>query len=298
VEWYRPGETLYGQFVVSNAFGAAAPADATPIGSAYRNNVVDPAVPVAIAAIPGAGGAYGFSATIPGAYAGGDVLSILGLATIAGTPGRAELFRTRLLPPSGLPADVQAWRSGTPNVLQGGNVPTPAAAGTVTVGGYVAGQDPATLVLDVAKAAHNLPNTIGEAINTGGTGSGGGGAGTASNYYTTVGLDFDVDGEPDGEALTLFVGNRRTLLVRLRDANGDPVAYGQGTVSARLTSGTVPLGGDVSASAPYGRTAPYAQFDLTSIQTATAGLRSLTVTQTDGGTEQTFGPRPVTVKNR
>jgi hypothetical protein len=39
----------------------------------------------------------------------------------------------------------------------------------VTVGGYAAGQDPATLVLDVAAASHNNANSVGHAINAAGT---------------------------------------------------------------------------------------------------------------------------------
>lgn len=39
-------------------------------------------------------------------------------------------------------------------------------SGNVTVGGYAAGQDPATLVLDVAAASHNTAGTIGAKINS------------------------------------------------------------------------------------------------------------------------------------
>jgi hypothetical protein len=42
------------------------------------------------------------------------------------------------------------------------------AAGAVTLGGYAAGQDPATLVLDTAAAGHNTAGTIGAKINAAG----------------------------------------------------------------------------------------------------------------------------------
>lgn len=43
------------------------------------------------------------------------------------------------------------------------------AGGNVTVGGYAAGQDPATLVLDVAAAGHNTAGTIGAKVNAAGS---------------------------------------------------------------------------------------------------------------------------------
>jgi len=42
------------------------------------------------------------------------------------------------------------------------------SSGNVTVGGYAAGQDPATLVLDVAAASHNTAGSIGQKINAAG----------------------------------------------------------------------------------------------------------------------------------
>jgi hypothetical protein len=44
----------------------------------------------------------------------------------------------------------------------------PGGGGNVTVGGYAAGQDPATLVLDVVASLHNGANTIGAKINSAG----------------------------------------------------------------------------------------------------------------------------------
>jgi hypothetical protein len=52
---------------------------------------------------------------------------------------------------------------------------TPIQAGNVTVGGYAGGQDPATLVLDVAANIHNTAGPIGSAINASASGSGPGG---------------------------------------------------------------------------------------------------------------------------
>lgn len=45
------------------------------------------------------------------------------------------------------------------------------AGGNVTVGGYAAGQDPATLVLDVSAAAHDVAGSIGDKINAAGAAS-------------------------------------------------------------------------------------------------------------------------------
>ncbi len=45
---------------------------------------------------------------------------------------------------------------------------TATIGGNVTVGAYAAGQDPATLVLDVLASAHNIANTIGAKINAAG----------------------------------------------------------------------------------------------------------------------------------
>lgn len=44
----------------------------------------------------------------------------------------------------------------------------PGGGGSVTVGGYAAGQDPATLVLDAPASSHDLANTVGAKINSAG----------------------------------------------------------------------------------------------------------------------------------
>jgi hypothetical protein len=112
--------------------------------------------------------------------------------------------------------------------------------------------------------------------------------------------DFEIDGLPAGDPLTLFTGDRQTVKFRLLDNNGDPVPYGTGTVTVRMASGTVALGGDIPCGAPYGTSAPYGQVDIETAQTVRAGLYRMTVTQFGAGnaSQQTFGPRPVQVLNR
>jgi hypothetical protein len=56
---------------------------------------------------------------------------------------------------------VGAVTVGTNNDKTGYSV-----AGNVTVGGYASGQDPATLVLDVAASTHNATNTVGNKISS------------------------------------------------------------------------------------------------------------------------------------
>jgi len=112
--------------------------------------------------------------------------------------------------------------------------------------------------------------------------------------------NFDIDGLQPGDPLTMFVGDRQTIKFRMYDNNGDSVAYGGGTVTVRMTNGTVALGGDIAACAPYGTSAPYGQADIETLQTLAAGIYRLTVTQFGTGfnSQQTFGPRPVQVLNR
>lgn len=81
---------------------------------------------------------------------GGDVLGKVlggGASTITGTGARA---------------DVRAWNGTAPNNLVSGRV-------DASVGAYASGQDPATLVLDVAASGHSTAGSIGAAIGAAGT---------------------------------------------------------------------------------------------------------------------------------
>lgn len=67
-----------------------------------------------------------------------------------------------------------AYASGTAGYIVGQNIDAKVSsrnAGNVIVGGYAIGQDPATLVLDVASSGHNGTGSIGQKINSAGTAS-------------------------------------------------------------------------------------------------------------------------------
>ncbi len=81
----------------------------------------------------------------------------------------------------------------------------------VTVGGYSSGQDPATLVLDVAASGHNTAGTIGQKINS---------AGSAGNPWTT-----DVStGYTGNQAGALLFGNLDAKVSTRSTYAGGPVS--------------------------------------------------------------------------
>ncbi len=89
-------------------------------------------------------------------------------------------------------------------------------SGTITVGGYASGQDPATLVLDVVASGHNTPNTIGGLINApGGVGADPWNAALPGNYASgTAGAIVGGYANPSAKVLfSLFPPNFAALSI-------------------------------------------------------------------------------------
>jgi hypothetical protein len=98
---------------------------------------------------------------LAGAYAGGDTA---GTTTLLGRiPGTVQPQTGDSYARLGAPAGASIAAD-----LAEIEAETDALGGAVTVGGYSAGQDPATLVLDVSAAAHNTAGTIGAKVNAAG----------------------------------------------------------------------------------------------------------------------------------
>ncbi len=128
---------------------------------------------------------------------------------------------------------LSALRAGYLDNLSAGPV---MPAGNVTVGGYAINQDPAALVLNAVAASYNAVNTIGRAINVGG--SAGGGNVTVGGY--AAGQD------PATLVLDVLAANHNTAstigaAIQLAGAGGvDPLAhlvpdgYASGTAGAAL----------------------------------------------------------------
>lgn len=253
----RPGDTVRTQFTTANSFGQTMNADAAPAGSAYRNLALDSSVSVALT-----------------------------------SPNAAEV-------------GLYGFTAAVPSSYQAGDLFTLVALATIA-------GTPARCVVyenridpqfgipaDVQTWKSGTPSGLSGGNVPTAASSSGGGAGTASNYYVTgpLGITQESPQGTDDGVLTLFAGDRRTLVLYLRDGDGQPIPYGQGTVTARVTSAGVTLGGDIGASARYGRGAPFAQFDIGALQTPSGGTYRLTLDQVDGGNEQRFGPITVKVLN-
>jgi hypothetical protein len=137
------------------------------------------------------------------------------------------------------------------------SVTTACTAATPNVGGYQAGQDPATLVLDVAASGHNTAGTIGQKINAAGGAAdpltnpvpGSYGAGTAGNIlgnFAPTMLKFDTS-TISGEAANCILNYLRALRrVSIDDVSGVVTVYKEdGTVAwtaqATFDAGARPL---------------------------------------------------------
>jgi hypothetical protein len=95
-------------------------------------------------------------------YAGGDT---------AGTTTLLSRVTAAVALASQIPANFTTGLFSSAGVFSVGalvNAPTGGGGGNVTVGGYAAGQDPATLVLDPAASGHNIAGSIGAKINAAG----------------------------------------------------------------------------------------------------------------------------------
>lgn len=115
-----------------------------------------------------------------------------------------------------------------------------------TVGGYASGQDPATLVLDVSAASHNIANSIGAKINAAGGAAdpwattipgayGAGTAGYALGNMIPLSLKYDfttITGEALNSPLNAFRALRR---VAINDTTGVITVYKEDGVSVAYT---------------------------------------------------------------
>jgi len=136
------------------------------------------------------------------------------------------------------------------------------SSGNVTVGGYASGQDPATLVLDVAASSHNSAGSIGQKINSAGGAAdpltnavpGSYGAGTAGYVLGTY--------------LNASVSAIKTQTDKLIfDASNYVKTDPQTLVTANVTE----WGGTNVGSMPYSGTPPTAAQIATQILTDTTG---------------------------
>lgn len=121
------------------------------------------------------------------------------------------------------------------------------SSGNVTVGGYAAGEDPATLVLDVAASLHNNANSIGAKINAAGAGGG---------FFTGLGTTFtltflDSNGNPVPNVLFSVV------------SAGFGVSNPSGQFSVTLPNGTY----TITAAPTSGLLFPTTQIVVTSLLT-------------------------------
>jgi hypothetical protein len=145
---YKPGDSPVIEFPVSGGTGGATNADSLPAGTFARNGTDDGTVTVTVTNVDT--GRYKAAFTIPVGAAAGDTCT-LAIAAIIGTIPAKQIVWQVVLDSKRL--------ADTPNVTVTGNV---------TVGGYAAGLDPATLVLDTPAANHNIANSVGAKINTAG----------------------------------------------------------------------------------------------------------------------------------
>jgi hypothetical protein len=144
------------------------------------------------AALPGAYAAGSAGAILGGrldvlvssrsTYAGGPVASVTSPVTVGGYSGAGDPW-TIAVPGAYAPGSAGAIVGGrldaavsTRSTYAGGPVASVtgtvgSVTGPVTVGGYSSGQDPATLVLDVAMSLHVTAGSVGAAIAAGQTGA-------------------------------------------------------------------------------------------------------------------------------
>jgi hypothetical protein len=202
---YLPGDTVYLTIETRNAAtNLLADADATPTLAVKRNGALDGAVTPTVA--HASTGQYNASCVIPGTYASGDTVELVGSATVASVADSTVLFRTvldgkrasdvyslvgargsRTLPVPNYDSLLTAHTSPTedqclyaawlalvaPTQLDGSqNLQYLAADGT-TVVLTVAAADLesaalAAAVLDASASAHDTSGTIGAKINAAG----------------------------------------------------------------------------------------------------------------------------------
>ena len=103
----------------------------------------------------------------------------IGTSTYSGTdtPGTTTLLsRITTAPPTASAIATAVWTDTTAGDFTVASSPGKAiftsgvpVVGNVTVGGYAAGQDPATLVLDVAASSHDVALSIGAKVNSAGS---------------------------------------------------------------------------------------------------------------------------------
>ncbi len=144
---YKTGDTVVVDFTTQTpSTGAANNADSLPTAVLVLNGA-DNAASVTVTSK--ATGIYKASVVLP-AVTDGDTLTLRVQAVMAAVTGNRVIWFGEGC--SKRVADLHD-----------------AAGGNVTVGGYAANEDPATLVLDALAASHNIALTIGHAINAAGS---------------------------------------------------------------------------------------------------------------------------------
>jgi hypothetical protein len=143
---YKPGDSYYGEFTTSRFdTGAATNADSLPVATATHNGADDGSFTLTVANLDT--GRYKVTGTIPSGYASGDSVQISVAAAVNSVTGKAVI------------ADFQLDSKRLSDLIDTNGFLK------VTVQGYVAGQDPATWVLDAMASAHSITNSIGGFIN-------------------------------------------------------------------------------------------------------------------------------------
>lgn len=89
---YKAGQGYRGDVLTRDSDGVSTAADSTPTAVMYRNGVPDGSAAVTVAQV--SGGLYTLTATIPGGYAAGDVVTVKVAATVGGlTTEDLDTFR-------------------------------------------------------------------------------------------------------------------------------------------------------------------------------------------------------------
>lgn len=91
---YRPGDTVYAEFITSSSTGAATNADSLPTGTVNKNGTDDGAVTVTVTNIDA--GRYKATYPIPATYQVGDVCILTVSATVSSVVGKAMISNVKL----------------------------------------------------------------------------------------------------------------------------------------------------------------------------------------------------------
>jgi hypothetical protein len=162
---YKPSDAYYKEFTTANpTTGAAANADSLPTATANHNGTDDGSFTLTVTNLDT--GRYKITGTVPSGYVKGDVVNVSVAATCSSVAGKAVVDTFSIDSKRVGDLNDSSYNGGAVASVTGS---VGSVMANVTVGAYATGQDPATLVLDVAASGHNSTNTIGNKINSAGS---------------------------------------------------------------------------------------------------------------------------------